>query len=186
MSLRVALGLSLRLQALIDNAKEGDQVRKVLLDSDAQALADALRLELLLEEPEDDTDVDPVEEVEGRRDTDREPAAVAVLVKLTVSHSTSRRHDTYPCDCPAIGLHRPPCCAHQWQSSAPPQMSERQISVPHCAAHRYFPASPCPTQYCSPPHHWHDGRIDATWQMFGSSGAIVVHTVWHARVLGVQ
>lgn len=36
-------------------------------------------------------------------------------VTLPVSHSISLRHPMYPWLFPKTGLHRPPCCVHQWQ-----------------------------------------------------------------------
>jgi hypothetical protein len=116
-----------------------------------------------------------------------------LMDSLSVSHSTSRRHATYPRLFPRSGLHRPPSAAlrtpHQWHSSAPSHTSRRQISPPHDAAHRSRASSPRATQYSTlpgAPHHPHCAWIDCTWQIPGSSGATVGHSVWQLRGLSVQ
>lgn len=82
-----------------------------------------------------------------------------LLLSLSVSHSTSRRHPTYTLL--LRGLHRPPCTPHQWQDGAPTQTSSRQISPVHDIAHRSRCSSFAATQYWNPlslfvpPHHWH-------------------------------
>jgi hypothetical protein len=129
----------------------------------------------------------------GLRDNDRDVATDSVAVSLSVSHSTSRRHETYPRLFPRSGLHRPPsaalCTPHQWHSSAPSHTSRRQISPPHDAAHRSRASSPRATQYSTlpgAPHHSHSAWIDRIWQIPGSSGPTVGHSVWQLRGLSVQ